>query len=114
MGGRVVSRRLGARGLTLARRLASLGQLFPAVVHAERGNKSFTADLYPLGLAGVVQHLRTTREFLAAADAGTLPGFGIVDPAAAESPLEALDLGAPPAFLTPPGLPAPGRSWNFG
>ena len=78
--GRVVSRLLGARGLTLARRLASLGQLFPAVVHAERGNKSFTADLYPLGLAGVVRHLRTTAEFLAAADAGTLPGFCIVDP----------------------------------
>jgi phospholipase C len=78
--GRVASRLLGARGLTLARRLASLGQLFPALVHAERGNKSFTADLYPLGLAGVVRHLRTTRQFLAAADAGTLPGFCIVDP----------------------------------
>ena len=78
--GRVISRLLGTRGLTLARRFASLGRLFPALVHAERGNKSFTADLYPLGLAGCVRHLRTTRQFLAAADAGTLPGFCIVDP----------------------------------
>jgi phospholipase C len=77
---RVATRLLGARGLTLARQLASLGQLVPALVHAGRGNMSFTADLYPLGLAGVVRHLRTTREFFAAADAGTLPGFCIVDP----------------------------------
>jgi phospholipase C len=77
---RVVTRLLGARGLTLARRLASLGRLFPTLVHAVRGNKSFTADLYPLGLAGVVRHLRTTRQFFADVDAGTLPGFCIVDP----------------------------------
>jgi phospholipase C len=44
------------------------------------GNKSFTADLYPLGLAGCVRHLRKTPQFFADADAGTLPAVSIVDP----------------------------------
>jgi phospholipase C len=32
--------------------------------------------------------------------------------AAAQAPLGALDLAAPPAFLTPPELPAPGLAWG--
>jgi phospholipase C len=32
--------------------------------------------------------------------------------AAAASPIGALDLSAPPAFLTPPELPGPGRAWG--
>jgi phospholipase C len=32
--------------------------------------------------------------------------------AAANSPLDALDLAAPPAFLKPPSLPAPGLRWG--
>jgi phospholipase C len=32
--------------------------------------------------------------------------------AAAASPLDALDLASPPAFLTPPTLPAPARPWS--
>jgi hypothetical protein len=32
--------------------------------------------------------------------------------AAATAPLGALDLDAPPAFLTPPALPQPGRKWG--
>jgi phospholipase C len=46
----------------------------------ERGNKSFTADLYPLGLARCLLHLRTAGQFFADADNGTLPSFSIVDP----------------------------------
>ena len=76
----ILKRLLGAPGLTAARRLASIGRLFPSIVHAERGNKSFTAGLYPLGLVGYVRHLRTTKQFFADADAGTLPPFSIVDP----------------------------------
>ena len=76
----LLKRSLGAAGLIAARRIAQLGRLFPAIVHAERGNKSFTAGLYPLGLAGAVRHLRTTKQFFADADAGTLPPFSIVDP----------------------------------
>jgi phospholipase C len=44
------------------------------------GNKSFSADLYPLGLASCVRHLRRTARFFADADAGTLPAVSIVDP----------------------------------
>src|SRR5438445_721615 len=43
-------------------------------------NKSFTADLYPLGLGGCIRHLRKTPQFFADADAGTLPAVSIVDP----------------------------------
>jgi phospholipase C len=32
--------------------------------------------------------------------------------AAAEAPLDAVDLDAPPAFLTPPGLPAASLRWG--
>ena len=76
----ILKRLLGAPGLTATRRLASIGRLFPSIVHAERGNKSFTAGLYPLGLVGYVRHLRTAKQFFADADAGTLPPFSIVDP----------------------------------
>src|ERR1700741_4097878 len=44
------------------------------------GNKSFTADLYPLGVAACVRHLRRTERFFADADAGRLPAVSIVDP----------------------------------
>jgi len=37
---------------------------------------------------------------------------GAVRDAAAESPLDALDLAATPAFATPPKLPAPALSWG--
>ena len=76
----LLKRALGLPGLTIARRFAQLGRLFPSVVRTVRGNKSFTAGLYPLGLVGYVRHLRTTAQFFADADAGTLPPFSIVDP----------------------------------
>jgi phospholipase C len=50
------------------------------MVRNVRGNISFTAGLYPLGLAGAVRHLRTAQQFFADADAGTLPPFSIIDP----------------------------------
>ena len=50
------------------------------MTNAVRGNKSFTADLYPLGFARCVNHLRTTPQFFADAAAGTLPSVSIVDP----------------------------------
>jgi phospholipase C len=76
----LLKRILGQRGLTAARRIARLGRWFPSAVKAVRGNKCFTADLYPLGMAGCVRHLRRTQQFFADADAGTLPAFSIVDP----------------------------------
>ena len=50
------------------------------MANAVRGSMSFTADLYPLGLAGAVRHLRTTAQFFADAAAGTLPAVSVVDP----------------------------------
>jgi phospholipase C len=76
----LLKRVLGLPGLIAARRFASIGRLFPSLVHAARGNISFTAGLYPLGLAGIVRHLRPAQQFFADADAGTLPPFSIVDP----------------------------------
>jgi phospholipase C len=76
----VLKRILGRPGLIAARRLAAVGRWFPAVVHAVRGNKSFTSELYPLGLAGTVRHLKNIQQFFADADAGTLPAFSLVDP----------------------------------
>ncbi|MBV9207490.1 MAG: hypothetical protein JO037_19300 [Actinobacteria bacterium] len=76
-----LGRRLfGGRGLTAARRLAQAGRWLPGVASRAIGNKSFTADLYPLGLASCVRHLRRTPRFFADADAGTLPAVSIVDP----------------------------------
>ena len=76
----VFRRLLGTGGLVAFRRLAQLGRWLPGVANAVRGNKSFTADLYPLGLARCVRHLRTTQQFFDDAAAGTLPSVAIVDP----------------------------------
>jgi phospholipase C len=76
----LLKRLLGGGGLIALRRLAQLGRWLPGVTNAVRGNKSFTADLYPLGFARCVRHLRTTRQFFADAAAGTLPAVSIVDP----------------------------------
>ena len=76
----VFRRALGGGGLVALRRLARLGRWLPRVTNAVRGNKSCTADLYPLGLARCVRHLRTTQQFFADAAAGTLPAVSIVDP----------------------------------
>jgi len=76
----VLARALGGPGLTALRRLASAGRWLPRVTAAVRGNKSFTADLYPLGLTGCLRHLRTTSRFFRDAAAGTLPAVSVVDP----------------------------------
>jgi phospholipase C len=76
----VLKRLLGGGGLVLLRRIASIGRWIPGVTSAVRGNKSYTADLYPLGLASAVRHLRATKQFFTDAAAGTLPAVSIVDP----------------------------------
>ena len=40
----------------------------------------FTADVYPLGIARYMLHVRSNDQFFADADNGTLPAFSIVDP----------------------------------
>jgi phospholipase C len=76
----VAKRMLGARGVRAARRVARLGRLLPRVTQALRGNKSFTADLYPLHVTMHIENLRHTAQFFADADAGTLPPVSFVDP----------------------------------
>jgi phospholipase C len=44
------------------------------------GHIEFTADVYPLGLAGAIGHLRTIEQFFADAQEGRLPPVCIVDP----------------------------------
>jgi phospholipase C len=78
--GPVFRRLLGGGALSAARRLAALGSWWPPLVRTVRGNKSFTADLYPIGLARTMLHLRHTERFFADAAAGSLPAFSIVDP----------------------------------
>jgi phospholipase C len=73
-------RLLGGRVLTAVRRLARVARWVPAVLKRVVGNKSFTADVYPLGLARSLLHLRTLQQFFADADAGTLPAVSVVDP----------------------------------
>ena len=78
---KVLFKRLfGQHGLRAARGVARIGRWFPRVAQRVQGNKQFTADLYPLGMAACVRHLRRTEQFFADADAGTLPAFSIVDP----------------------------------
>jgi phospholipase C len=76
----IMRRLLGGGVLTALRRLASLGAWFPPLAEAVRGNKSFTADVYPLGAVRSLLHLHGMRRFFADAAAGTLPAFCIVDP----------------------------------
>ena len=76
----LLKRALGRGGHIGLRRMGRLARRLPGAAAAMRGNKSFTADLYPLGLARCVRHLRRTRQFFADAAAGTLPAVSIVDP----------------------------------
>jgi phospholipase C len=76
----LLKRLLGQPGLVFMRRLISIGRWLPPYVNAVKGNKSFTADLYPLGLLRALGHLRTAQQFFADADNLTLPAFSIVDP----------------------------------
>jgi phospholipase C len=65
----------GARALTLLAR-----QLLPGIKAHVRGEIQCTANLYPLGLARTIGHLRHIGRFFHHAAAGTLPPVSIVDP----------------------------------
>jgi phospholipase C len=74
-------RRYGHHRRRMARRrLMSLGRSFPAVTRGVQKDLQFTADVFPLGIGRYMQHLRSTQDFFADADNGTLPAFSIVDP----------------------------------
>jgi phospholipase C len=58
----------------------SLGRPFRRVTTNVKRDLQFTAELYPLGVARYMLHVRSIKDFFAGADAGTLPDFCIVDP----------------------------------
>ncbi len=62
------------------RRLLSLGRSFRAVTQGVQKDLQFTANVYPLGIARYMLHVRSTDQFFTDADNGTLPAFSIVDP----------------------------------
>jgi phospholipase C len=62
------------------RRLLRLGMSIPAVTEGIQKDLQFTANVYPLGIARYVLHVRGNDQFFSDADNGTLPAFSIVDP----------------------------------
>jgi hypothetical protein len=62
------------------RRLQRMGRSLRAVTDGVQKDLQFTANVFPLGIARYMLHVRSTDEFFADADAGTLPSFSIVDP----------------------------------
>jgi phospholipase C len=79
---RLIGPRLaGAAGVRGGRALKLiLGQLLSGVGAHVREEVQCTANLYPLGLARTIGHLRHIRRFFHHAAAGTLPPVSIVDP----------------------------------
>ena len=62
------------------RRLHRMGRSLRHVTEGVQKDLQFTANVFPLGIARYMLHVRSTDEFFADADAGTLPSFSIVDP----------------------------------
>jgi phospholipase C len=62
------------------RRLRSLGRSLHGMTRHLQKDIQFTADVFPLGLGRYLEHVRSTDQFFADADHGTLPAFSIVDP----------------------------------
>ncbi|HEY7147510.1 MAG TPA: alkaline phosphatase family protein [Streptosporangiaceae bacterium] len=62
------------------RRLQSLCRSLPAVSQGVEKDLKFTADVFPVGIGRYMEHVRSASQFFADAEAGTLPGFSIVDP----------------------------------
>jgi phospholipase C len=79
---RLIGTRLaGTTGIRSARSVKLLlGRLLSGVEAHVRGEIQCTANLYPLGLARTIGHLRHISRFFHHAAAGTLPPVSIVDP----------------------------------
>jgi phospholipase C len=73
-------RALQHRTKVLRRKLRTLRRVAPGSLTGLQKDIQFTADIYPLGIARYMLHVRSTDEFFSDAAAGTLPAFSIVDP----------------------------------
>jgi phospholipase C len=79
-GDKSMTRRFAQHKRRMARRRAlSVGSSL-GVVQGVPKDLRFTADIYPLGIARYMLHVRSNDEFFEDADNGTLPAFSIVDP----------------------------------
>ena len=75
-----MTRRYAHHRRRIARRhLLSLGRALRSV-QGVRKDLQFTADVYPLGIARYMLHVRGNDQFFADADNGALPAFSVVDP----------------------------------
>ena len=80
-GDKHVARRYAHHTRRMARRrLQRMGRSLRALTDGVQKDLQFTANVFPLGIARYMLHVRSTDEFFADADAGTLPSFSIVDP----------------------------------
>jgi len=62
------------------RRLLRLGRSISAVTQGIQKDLQFTANVFPLGIARYMLHVRGNDQFFSDADNGTLPAFCVVDP----------------------------------
>jgi phospholipase C len=62
------------------RRLLSAGRSVRGATAGIQKDLQFTANVFPLGIARYMLHVRSTDQFFTDADNGTLPAFSIVDP----------------------------------
>jgi phospholipase C len=68
------------RTKALRRRLRALRRFAPSGLTGLQKDMQFTADVYPLGIARYMLHVRGLDEFFRDAENGTLPAVSIVDP----------------------------------
>ena len=73
-------RALQHRTKAIRRRLRTLRRVAPGSLDGLQKDIQFTGDIYPLGIARYMLHVRSTDEFFSDAAAGTLPAFSLVDP----------------------------------
>jgi phospholipase C len=73
-------RALQHRTKAIRRRLRTLRRVAPGSLDGLQKDITFTGDIYPLGIARYMLHVRSTDEFFSDAAAGTLPAFSLVDP----------------------------------
>ena len=62
------------------RRLDRLRNSLLGIPRGIQKDLQFTANVFPLGIARYMLHVRVTDQFFSDADNGTLPAFSIVDP----------------------------------
>jgi phospholipase C len=110
----LLKRLLGRPGLVAMRRLASVSRWLPPLVNAVKGNKSFTADLYPLGLRSAaevinrVTHGRGWAHTLLIWPYDEHGGYYDHVPPPAAPPRDRVAV----RVRRPPVLPAPGLAWG--